>query len=185
MRGDSALLAEPRAEPGRYGRCMSGSGGLNANRTRHRNAMSRVRSVHYTRSGMRVRFPLLAGLLAALALTATAVEELWASTQYAEMGTRTVVAASAFVGTGGSPTLDCATEVVHAHPSCHAGGNPEAPHCPGMPLGVASSCVGVAALPVASLPQFEPSPEGSLSLGSADQTRDLLFASAFFRPPIA
>jgi hypothetical protein len=136
--------------------------------------------------GMKVRFHFLAGLLALLALTATAVEGLWASTHRAEMGTRTIAAASARMDGPSAPVApDCPAEMAHAHPSCQGGGNPDAPQCPSMPLGMASSCMGAVALPVESFPHFEPSPEGTLSLRSPDQTRDLLLALAFFRPPIA
>ena len=147
-----------------------------------------VKSVHYTRRGMRIRFHLLAGLLAVLALTATAVEGLWASTQHAEMGTRTIVAASALIRGPSAPVspADCPAEMAHSRSSCQGGGgNPNAPPCPSMPLGMVSSCAGAVALPVESFPHFEPSPEGTRSLRSPDQTRDLLLALAFFRPPIA
>lgn len=132
---------------------------------------------------MRVRFHLLAGLLALLALTATAVEGLWVATQRAETGMRTAVAASAL--TNGPSTPDCPAEMVHAHPSCPADGNPDAPQCPSMPLGMAGSCVGAVALPVESVPSANPSLEAGSPLRLPDQTRDLLLAVAFLRPPIA
>lgn len=132
---------------------------------------------------MRLRFHLLAGLLALLALTATAVEGLWMATQRAEMGTRTAVAASAL--TNGPSTPDCPAEMVHTHLSCPAGGNPDAPQCPSMPLGMASSCVGAVALPVESVPCSKPSLKVGPPLRFPDQTRDLLLAVAFLRPPIA
>jgi hypothetical protein len=136
---------------------------------------------------MRVRFHLLAGLLAVLALTATAFEGLWASTHRPEIGTRTIAAASALMDgpSAPDPTPDCPAETAHAHPSCQRSDHPDAPQCPSMPLGMASSCVGAVALPVESFPHFEPSPEGTSSRRSPDQTPDLLLALAFFRPPIA
>lgn len=132
---------------------------------------------------MRVRFHLLAGLLAVLAVAATAVAGLWASTQHAEMGPPTALAASALIDAPSIP--DCSAEMASPHPSCPSGGNPDVPQCPSMPLGMASACVGGVALPVESFPLLEPSPEGTPSLGSPDHTRGLLLALAFFRPPIA
>ena len=131
---------------------------------------------------MRVRFHLLAGVLALLALTATAVEGLWMAA-HAEMGTRTAVAASALAHVPSTP--DCPAEMVHTHSSCPAGGNPDAPQCPSMPLGMAGSCVGAVALPVEPVPGSNPSLEVRPPLRSPDQTRDLLLAVAFLRPPIA
>ena len=132
---------------------------------------------------MRVRFHLLAGLLAVLALTATAAEGLWASTQHAEMEARLVAATSALID--GPSTPDCPAEMARTHTSCQGGGAPDAPSCPSMPLGMASACVGAVALPVESFPNFEPSPEGTPSLRSLDHIRDLLSALHFLRPPIA
>lgn len=132
---------------------------------------------------MRIRFHLLAGLLAVLALTATAVEGLWASAPRAEMELRTAVAASSVIERPSTP--DCTAEMARAHTSCQRHGGPDAPPCPSMPLGAGSACVGATALPAESFPKVEPSPEASMSPGSPDQTRDLLFALAFFRPPIA
>lgn len=131
---------------------------------------------------MKIRFRFLAGLLTLLALTTMVVEGLWASSCRAEADLRT--GATVASAAGGSSAKACTAEMVQGSESPDDGA-PDAPHCPWMPVGMASSCVGVAALPVASFPQFVPSPEGTLSLGSPDQTRDLLFASTFFRPPIA
>lgn len=136
---------------------------------------------------MRIHSHLLAGLLAVLVLSVTALEGLWASTQRAEMGTRTVITASTLVDGPSAPdsTPGCPAEMARTHPSCQGGSNPDAPPCSSMPLGMASSCVGAVAIPVESFADFEPSPEGTRSLGSPDQTPDLLLALAFFRPPIA
>lgn len=131
---------------------------------------------------MRVRFHLLAGLLALLALTATGVEGLWMAA-HAEMGTRTAAAAPAL--TNGPATPDCPAEMVHTHSSCPAGGNSDAPQCPSMPLGMAGSCVGAVALPVEPVPYSNPSLKAGSPLRLSDQTRDLLLAVAFLRPPIA
>lgn len=130
-----------------------------------------------------MKFRFFAGLFTLLALTVLVVQGLWASTCRAEMEPR--VATTAPSVTAPVSVEACPAEMVQVSSSSDEGSGSDAPHCPWMPLGMASSCVGVVALPVESLPQFAPSPEGTLSLGSPDQTRDLLFASAFFRPPIA
>ena len=132
---------------------------------------------------MRARLHLLTGLLTVLALTATAVEGLWASTQRAEMKARTIATASATIDERSIP--GCPAEIAHASPSCEEGGNPDVPQCPSMPFGIASSCAGAVAVAAESFPDFEPSPEGIPPLRSTDQIPDQLFALAFFRPPIA
>lgn len=142
---------------------------------------------HDNLQSMRTRFHLVAGLLAVLALTATAVGGLWASAQHAEVETRGVMTVAAVIEGPSIPdsSPSCPPEMARAHSSCHGGGNPDAPECPSMPLALASSCMGPVALPMESFPHGEPAPESTPSLGSSDRTRDLLLASTFFRPPIA
>ena len=147
------------------------------------NSIAGARSVHYNRQGMKLRFHLLACLLAVLAFTATAVDGLWAAAERAEMGTGMV--ASALADGGAPSTEDCSVEMARVDYDCFRGGSPGAPQCPSMPLGMASSCASGVALPAEWFPHLEPAPEGTPSLRSLDQTRDLLLVLAFFRPPIA
>jgi hypothetical protein len=129
-----------------------------------------------------MKFRFLAGVLTLLALTAVVVQGLWASTCGAEMGMPVAMASS--VATPSSAAA-CPAEMVQLPASSDEGSGSDAPHCPWMPLGMASSCVGVVALPAESFLQLEPSIEDALLNGSPDHLRDLLLPMAFFRPPIA
>ena len=129
------------------------------------------------------RFRVLVALLAYLALTVMTVEGLWASACPTDMDTHPVATVS--TSTDGPADAGCSAEMTHSSGASEQEGRSDVPPCPWMPLGAASSCAGVVALPVASIPELVPSPEGTLSLGSPDHPRDLLVVLAFFRPPIA
>ncbi|MBW3655810.1 MAG: hypothetical protein KY444_06865 [Gemmatimonadetes bacterium] len=129
---------------------------------------------------MKLRFRVLAALLALFALSLTWVQAGWAST--CAPGAESTAEASAEAGGAAS---DCATDMGMSHSDDPRSGHgePDAPACPFGPM-TASGCVAPS-LPAHTPVAVAPSPEGAVLVGSADSTRDRLLSSAFFRPPRA
>lgn len=134
---------------------------------------------------MRFRFHHLSALLALLALTVVPVQGLWASVCPAEMGASVAQGMSVEASTSsGACTHGMAAVSDQAGPSTD-GDRPGIPHCPPMPMGVAGSCATMMALPAGTYLSTEPSSPEALLPHFRNDTRDLLIAGAFFRPPIA
>lgn len=130
---------------------------------------------------MKLRFRVLAALFALIALSISTVGGVWASTCALGMGTE-MASMDAAAPDAGCPA---ATVGSHADGSGTDPSRPDAPHCPFVPAGAAGSCALAASLPAGSFASLAPSPEGALLTVSPDNARDLLLASAFFRPPRA
>ena len=132
---------------------------------------------------MNSRLRHLVALIALIALTAGTVQGLRAST--CPMKTALGVVASTKVA---APHGVCAHGTIFVSDRTDSypnGGGPDAPHCPLMPTGIAGSCNAVMALPSESPGALEPFFAQTLLPRLSNQTRDLLLAAAFFRPPIA
>ncbi len=132
---------------------------------------------------MKLRFRFLAALFALIGLLAFVVEGAWASSclEAAEMEMAAAPAIGA-VAPGASCMVGMALPHADAPSETQSDGS-QAPHCP---LTVAAgSCAGALSLPSESAVSLAPSPEGADLVISPDQARDLLLASAFFRPPRA
>lgn len=126
------------------------------------------------------RFRLVAALLTLLTLSLTVVEGVWASTCVPGMETGGAPAAATMhdghmdmgAPSGSERAEDAGTET----------GSPTMPRCPLAPA--SGSCVALTVSLPAHVPDsFVPSPTGVLLLTAPVQSRDLLVASAFFRPP--
>ena len=132
---------------------------------------------------MNLRFRSLAALFALIGLLAFVVEGAWASS--CPEGAEMEMAAAPAVGAI-APGVSCMVGMAQPHadaPAGTQGDGSQAPHCQ---LGVAAgSCTGAVSLPAESAVSLAPSPEGADLVISSDQARDLLLASAFFRPPRA
>ena len=125
----------------------------------------------------------LFALIALIALIAGAVQGLWASTCLMEMPVITAVsteaaASSGFCTHGMSAVEDRAG-------SSQDDSRPDESRCPFMPMGTAGSCGVITALPAESSFALEPSSPEALHSRLPNGARDLLLATAFFRPPIA
>lgn len=125
----------------------------------------------------------LAALIALVALTVGTVQGLLASTCLMEMSVTTTSATEAAAPSGlcthgMGPVADRAD-------SSQGHGAPDAPHCPFTPMGLAGSCGAGIALAAESSISLEPSSPVALLPRFSNGARDLLLASAFFRPPIA
>lgn len=131
---------------------------------------------------MKAHFRHLAALLALIALTAIAVQGLWASTCPLDMPS--AVSTTEVAGPEGS--------CVHAQPAVTSAANPgqnqgpsHAPDCPLMPMGMTGSCGAVVAVPAESTLTLAASLHEVRFPRMQNEVRDLLLATAFFRPPIA
>jgi hypothetical protein len=132
---------------------------------------------------MKLRFRLLAALLALVGLPGFTAGGAWAASCASQMEAETLPAENAV-----EPGAQCLTTagLSQADESRQGSGSDSgAPHCPYMPMGAAGACGAALALPAESSPEFELSiPEARLSL-PPDDVRELLLAAHFFRPPIA
>lgn len=133
---------------------------------------------------MKLRFRFLAALFALVALSLSTVGGVWASCA-AEMEAETGAVSSLDAADPGT-TCMAGTGMSRAGDSVQGDGSHSgAPHCPTMPMGATGACGAALALPADSSPEIGLSIlEARLSL-SPDDTRDLLLAAHFFRPPIA
>lgn len=132
---------------------------------------------------MNLRLRYLVALIALTALTVGTVQGLRAST--CPMKTAVGVVASTKVAAPHGVCVHGKIVVSNRTDSYPDRGGPDAPHCPLMPTGIAGSCNAVMALPSESPVALEPFFAHTLLRRLSVQTRDLLLAAAFFRPPIA
>ncbi len=131
---------------------------------------------------MKLRFRFLAALFALLGLLAFVVEGAWASScpEAAEMEMPAPAVGAI------APGASCMAGMALPHADAPADTQDDGSQVPHCPLGVAAgSCTGAVSLPAESAVSLAPSPEGADLVISPDQARDLLLASAFFRPPRA
>lgn len=132
---------------------------------------------------MKARFRYLSALLALLALTVAAVQDLWASTCRVEMETAVAAAAEP-----AAPSDACPHGIRMATlgtDSPREGPQSSLPDCPGMPMSVSGACGTAAALPEETGFASSYPPAGGLLPHRPDEARDLLIVAAFFRPPIS
>lgn len=130
---------------------------------------------------MKVRLGSLAALFALLGLLTVSVGEAWAAVCLGSGGeTRPAV----HTASHGQPCHPAET-TVRDQAELPGGTSSEVPHCPAMPVGAASACGVVVALPVDSSSwRIASTPEARVS-PHLRGPRALLMGAAFFRPPIA
>lgn len=125
----------------------------------------------------------MAALFAIIALTAGAVQGLWASTCLMEMSVTTTTSTE-----DAAPSVLCThgmDPVADLTGSSDGDSAPDAPHCPFTPMGFTGSCGAGIALGAESSISLEPSSPEALLPRFSNGAPDLLLAAAFFRPPIA
>lgn len=125
----------------------------------------------------------MAALFALIALTAGAVQGLWASTCLMEMSVTAATSREA-----AAPPVPCTHGMGSvADRAASSGGDsaPDAPHCPFTPMGLAGSCGAGTALAAESPISLDPASPQPLLQRFSNGAPDLLLAAAFFRPPIA
>lgn len=130
---------------------------------------------------MKLRFRVLAALLALLALSLTWVQAGWAST-CAPGAESAVVASDEASGTD----VECPTDMGMSHSDGRRSGHeqPDAPACPLGPI-AASGCAVATPLPARALAVALASTEGAVLSSFPDATSGRLLVSALFRPPRA
>lgn len=129
---------------------------------------------------MMIRIRVFAALFALIALSLAGAGALWASACASNSGTA-AAPVSTTEGCGEAMASMMEADGSEDSKSTH----PEGPQCPMAPVASSGACSTVATVPAEAPDLSAFSPENAIVPLSAEQTRDLLLVSAFFRPPRA